>query len=38
MIPVTVTIKEGRSENGVASDVKNAFKAALEQEALQGRR
>jgi hypothetical protein len=30
MIPVTVTIKEGRSENGVASDVKNAFKAALD--------
>jgi len=30
MIPVTVTIKEGRSENGVASDVKNAFKAVLD--------
>jgi hypothetical protein len=30
MIPVTVTIKEGRSENGVAADVKNAFKAALD--------
>jgi hypothetical protein len=32
MIPVTVTIKEGRSENGVASDVKNAFKAALDKK------
>src|SRR5512137_2019430 len=30
MIPVTVTIKEGRSENGVAADVKKAFKAALD--------
>ena len=29
-IEVTVTIKDGRSENGVASDVKNAFKAALD--------
>jgi len=29
-IEVTVKIKEGRSENGVASDVKNAFKAALD--------
>ena len=29
-IPVTVTIKEGRSENGVAADVKKAFKAALD--------
>lgn len=32
MIPVTVTIKEGRSENGVASDVKNAFTAALDKK------
>jgi invasion protein IalB len=30
MIPVTVTVKEGRSENGVAADVKNAFRAALD--------
>jgi len=29
-IAVTVTIKEGRSENGVASDVKKAFSAALD--------
>ena len=29
-IPVTVTVKEGRSENGVASDVKSAFKASLD--------
>jgi hypothetical protein len=29
-IDVTVNIKDGRSENGVARDVKNAFKAALD--------
>ena len=29
-IEVTVNIKDGRSENGVARDVKNAFKAALD--------
>ena len=29
-VEVTVNIKDGRSENGVASDVKNAFKAALD--------
>ena len=29
-VDVTVNIKDGRSENGVASDVKNAFKAALD--------
>jgi hypothetical protein len=29
-IEVTVNIKDGRSENGVATDVKNAFKAALD--------
>jgi hypothetical protein len=29
-IEVTVNVKDGRSENGVASDVKNAFKAALD--------
>jgi hypothetical protein len=29
-IEVIVTIKEGRSENGVAADVKNALKAALD--------
>jgi hypothetical protein len=29
-IEVTVKVKEGRSENGVAADVKNAFKAALD--------
>ena len=28
-VEVTVQIKDGRSENGVAQDVKNAFKAAL---------
>jgi len=32
MIEVTVKVKEGRSENGVASDVKNAFKAALDKK------
>ena len=31
-IEVNVTIKDGRSENGVASDVKNAFKAALDKK------
>ena len=31
-VEVTVTIKDGRSENGVASDVKNAFKAALDKK------
>jgi hypothetical protein len=29
-IEITVQIKDGRSENGVAQDVKNAFKAALD--------
>ena len=29
-IDVTVNIKDGRSENGVARDVKNTFKAALD--------
>jgi hypothetical protein len=29
-IDVTVNVKDGRSENGVARDVKNAFKAALD--------
>ncbi len=29
-IGVTVNIKDGRSENGVARDVKNTFKAALD--------
>jgi hypothetical protein len=29
-IEVIVNVKEGRSENGVATDVKNAFKAALD--------
>ncbi len=29
-IEVTVNVKDGRSENGVASDVKNAFKGALD--------
>jgi hypothetical protein len=29
-IDVTVNIKDGRSENGVARDVKNAFKTALD--------
>jgi hypothetical protein len=29
-IEVTVNIKDGRSENGVAHDVKDAFKAALD--------
>jgi hypothetical protein len=28
-VEVTVQVKDGRSENGVAQDVKNAFKAAL---------
>jgi len=32
MIPVTVTIKEGRSENGVAADVRDAFRAALDKK------
>ena len=32
-VEVTVNIKDGRSENGVASDVKNAFKAALDKKA-----
>jgi hypothetical protein len=31
-IEVTVNVKDGRSENGVASDVKNAFKAALDKK------
>jgi hypothetical protein len=31
-VEVTVNIKDGRSENGVASDVKNAFKAALDKK------
>ena len=31
-IEVTVKIKDGRSENGVAIDVKNAFKAALDKK------
>jgi len=29
---VTVNVKDGRSENGVASDVRNAFKAALDKK------
>ena len=29
-VEVTVNIKDGRSENGVASDVKNTFKGALD--------
>ena len=29
-VEVTVNIKDGRSENGVARDVKNTFKAALD--------
>jgi len=29
---VTVKIKDGRSENGVAADVKNAFRAALDKK------
>ena len=29
-IEVTVNVKDGRSENGVARDVKNTFKAALD--------
>jgi hypothetical protein len=29
-VEVTVNIKDGRSENGVARDVKDAFKAALD--------
>jgi hypothetical protein len=29
-VEVTVDIKDGRSENGVARDVKNTFKAALD--------
>jgi hypothetical protein len=32
-VEVTVNIKDGRSENGVAADVKNAFKAALDKKA-----
>jgi hypothetical protein len=32
-VEVTVNVKDGRSENGVASDVKNAFKAALDKKA-----
>ena len=32
-VEVTVSIKDGRSENGVAADVKNAFKAALDTKA-----
>ena len=32
-VEVTVNIRDGRSENGVASDVKNAFKAALDKKA-----
>jgi hypothetical protein len=31
-VEVTVQVKDGRSENGVAQDVKNAFKAALQAE------
>jgi hypothetical protein len=31
-VDVTVNIKDGRSENGVAADVKNAFKAALDKK------
>jgi len=31
-IEVNVAIKDGRSENGVASDVKNAFNAALDKK------
>jgi len=31
-VEVTVNIKDGRSENGVAADVKNAFKAALDKK------
>lgn len=31
-VEVTVNIRDGRSENGVASDVKNAFKAALDKK------
>ena len=31
-VEVNVAIKDGRSENGVASDVKNAFKAALDKK------
>jgi hypothetical protein len=29
-VEVTVNVKDGRSENGVARDVKNAFKGALD--------
>ena len=29
---VTVKVKDGRSENGVAADVKNAFRAALDKK------
>jgi hypothetical protein len=29
-VDVTVNVKDGRSENGVAQDVRNAFKAALD--------
>jgi hypothetical protein len=31
-IEVTVNVKDGRSENGVARDVKNTFKAALDKK------
>ena len=31
-IEVTVNVKDGRSENGVASDVREAFKAALDKK------
>jgi len=31
-VEVTVNIRDGRSENGVAADVKNAFKAALDKK------
>ena len=31
-VEVTVKIRDGRSENGVATDVKNAFKAALDKK------
>ena len=31
-VEVTVKIRDGRSENGVAADVKNAFKAALDKK------
>ena len=32
MIEVTVKVKEGRSENGVAADVRDAFRAALDKK------